>query len=48
MIHSAWGMLKPGGTLYIKDLFVKEAAVESLEDDIKREGRREWIDKPLD
>lgn len=37
VIHSAWGMLKPGGTLYIKDLFVKEAALESLKDDIKKE-----------
>jgi ubiquinone/menaquinone biosynthesis C-methylase UbiE len=37
VIHSAWGMLKPGGTLYIKDLFIKEAALASLEADIQRE-----------
>lgn len=37
VIHSAWGMLKPGGTLYIKDLFIKEAALASLADDIQRE-----------
>lgn len=37
VINSAWGMLKPGGKLYIKDLFIKEAAIESLKDDIKRE-----------
>lgn len=37
VIHSAWGMLKPGGTLYIKDLFVKEAALPSLKEDIDRE-----------
>ena len=37
VINSAWGMLKPGGTLYIKDLFVKEAALPSLKVDIDRE-----------
>lgn len=37
VLNSAWGMLKPGGKLYIKDLFIKEAAIESLKDDIKRE-----------
>ncbi len=37
VINSAWGMLKPGGKLYIKDLFIKEAAVPSLADDIQRE-----------
>lgn len=37
VIHSAWGMLKPGGTLYIKDLFIKEAAIDSLAEDIDRE-----------
>lgn len=37
VINSAWGMLKPGGKLYIKDLFIKEAAIESLKDDIQRE-----------
>jgi len=37
VINSAWGMLKPGGTLYIKDLFRKEAAIPSLEKDIERE-----------
>lgn len=37
VINAAWGMLKPGGTLYIKDLFVKEAALESLGNDIKKE-----------
>ena len=37
VINSAWGMLKPGGTLYIKDLFVKEAAIPSLENDIQLE-----------
>lgn len=39
VIHAAWGMLKPGGTLYIKDLFIKEAALASLKDDIQREVR---------
>ena len=37
VLHSAWGMLKPGGTLYLKDLFIKEAAVPSLKKDIDRE-----------
>lgn len=37
VINSAWGMLKPGGILYIKDLFVKEAAIPSLKEDIQRE-----------
>ena len=37
VLNSAWGMLKPGGTLYIKDLFIKEAALESLKKDISRE-----------
>lgn len=37
VLNSAWGMLKPGGTLYIKDLFIKEAAVPSLKGDIERE-----------
>ena len=37
VLHSAWGMLKPGGTLYIKDLFIKEAAIPSLKRDIERE-----------
>ncbi len=37
VINSAWGMLKPGGTLYIKDLFVKEPALPSLAEDIRRE-----------
>jgi cyclopropane fatty-acyl-phospholipid synthase-like methyltransferase len=37
VINSAWGMLKPGGTLYIKDLFIKEAALPSLEKDIQKE-----------
>lgn len=36
VINSAWGMLKPGGTLYIKDLFIKEAAIASLEKDIQQ------------
>lgn len=39
VLHSAWGMLKPGGTLYIKDLFIKEAAIPSLENDIQKEIR---------
>jgi ubiquinone/menaquinone biosynthesis C-methylase UbiE len=37
VINSAWGMLKPGGTLYIKDLFVKEASIPSMKGDIQRE-----------
>lgn len=37
VINSAWGMLKPGGKLYIKDLFIKEAAINSLKEDIQRE-----------
>ncbi len=28
-LSSAWAMLKPGGSLYIKDLFIKEAAIEA-------------------
>lgn len=37
VINSAWGMLKPGGKLFIKDLFIKEAAIDSLKNDIQRE-----------
>ena len=37
VLNSAWGMLKPGGKLYIKDLFIKEAAIQSLADDIQTE-----------
>lgn len=37
VINSAWGMLKPGGKLYIKDLFIKEAPLDSLKEDIQRE-----------
>lgn len=37
VINSTWGMLKPGGTLYIKDLFIKEAAIPSLESAIQKE-----------
>jgi ubiquinone/menaquinone biosynthesis C-methylase UbiE len=37
VLNSAWGMLKPGGKLYIKDLFIKEAAIQSLTNDIQRE-----------
>lgn len=37
VINSVWGILKPGGTLYIKDLFIKEAAIPSFEQGIKEE-----------
>lgn len=37
VLSEAWGMLKPGGTLYIKDLFKKEPAIDSLKKDIDRE-----------
>lgn len=37
VIDSAWGMLKPGGTLYIKDLFKKVSPIPSLEPEIDRE-----------
>ncbi len=37
VISESWGMLKPGGLLYIKDLFIKEPAIESLKKDIERE-----------
>ena len=37
VLNEDWGMLKPGGTLYIKDLFIKEAAIDSLKKDIDRE-----------
>ena len=39
-ISSAWEMLKPGGRLYIKDLFVKEAIVPAHRDNIEKNIRR--------
>ena len=35
VISSAWNMLKPGGRLYIKDLFIKEAAASGHQVPIK-------------
>jgi SAM-dependent methyltransferase len=35
-IASAWNCLKPGGRLYIKDLFIKEASTENEEEAIRR------------
>lgn len=37
VIDSAWNVLKAGGTLYIKDLFIKEASVEAFKPGIQRE-----------
>lgn len=39
-IQSAWEVLKPGGTLYIKDLFLKEALLPEHEAKIKREVKK--------
>jgi cyclopropane fatty-acyl-phospholipid synthase-like methyltransferase len=39
-IASAWEMLKPGGMLYIKDLFVKEPAIAGHADEIKKNVAR--------
>lgn len=36
-IESAWSALKPGGVLYIKDLFIREASVEHQEVKIQHE-----------
>ncbi|MFT4681177.1 MAG: ubiquinone/menaquinone biosynthesis C-methylase UbiE [Flavobacteriales bacterium] len=38
VLDSAWNMLKPGGTLYIKDLFLKEGAFPGHEKAIKAEA----------
>jgi 2-polyprenyl-3-methyl-5-hydroxy-6-metoxy-1,4-benzoquinol methylase len=35
-IAAAWNMLKPGGRLYIKDLFIKEAAIREHEQAIRQ------------
>lgn len=37
VLHSAWNVLKPGGSIYIKDLFIKKAPFKSLEAGIQRE-----------
>jgi ubiquinone/menaquinone biosynthesis C-methylase UbiE len=37
VIHSAWGMLKPGGTLYIKDLFKKISPLPALDKEMAQE-----------
>lgn len=37
VLHSAWQVLKPGGSVYIKDLFIKKAPYRSLESGIERE-----------
>lgn len=39
-ISSAWNMLKPGGRLYIKDLFVKEAVLQKHENTIEANIQR--------
>jgi ubiquinone/menaquinone biosynthesis C-methylase UbiE len=39
-IASAWDMLKPGGVLYIKDLFVKEMIIPKLKKTIEENVRR--------
>ena len=39
-VQSAWAMLKPGGRLYIKDLFLKEAAIEEHEPRILEEAAK--------
>ncbi len=36
-VHGAWGMLKPGGILYIKDLFKKISPLASLEKEMEQE-----------
>jgi ubiquinone/menaquinone biosynthesis C-methylase UbiE len=37
VLNESWGMLKPGGTLYIKDLFIKESNNHSVEGGIATE-----------
>lgn len=37
VLDSAWKVLKPGGTLYIKDLFIKKALYKSMAEGIKKE-----------
>ena len=37
VLDSAWKVLKPGGTIYIKDLFIKKALHKGMELGIKRE-----------
>lgn len=39
-LAAAWDMLKPGGTLYIKDLFIKEAALPAHAGEIKQNVHR--------
>ncbi len=39
-IASAWEMLKPGGMLYVKDLFVKEPAIASHREEIQQNVAR--------
>ena len=36
-VHQAWGVLKPGGILYIKDLFKKKSPIPSLRKEIDKE-----------
>ncbi|MBI3519100.1 MAG: methyltransferase domain-containing protein [Bacteroidetes bacterium] len=37
VLHSAWNVLKPGGSIYIKDLFIKKTPFESMEAGIDKE-----------
>lgn len=37
VLHSVWQVLKPGGSVYIKDLFIKKAPYKSMESGIERE-----------
>ena len=37
VIDESWEILKPGGTLYIKDLFIKEGAFEGHQEAIQKE-----------
>lgn len=37
VLHSAWNVLKPGGSIYIKDLFIKKASISDMETEIVRE-----------
>lgn len=39
VLDSAWKVLKPGGVVYIKDLFIKKAALKSMAPGIEKEIR---------
>lgn len=39
ILDQCWAVLKPGGSIYIKDLFLKEAALSSMQNEILREAQ---------